>query len=742
MYTDVSESYIERIGELSREFRARLSFSDTQDVVSDEIQSMQFTFGTCGAETFTIGSVFISYVTATVAKTDLQIAGQEFTPEIGLVIDDETVEYIPMGVFEAMPSNITKTKDRIQVTASDRIGSKCNVVYIPTISFPATIRSVLNDVENQAGVTILCSEDTTGIISKRMDAITCQEVLGYIAGLIGGFCYADRSGNVVLAAHPRQSAMTLHPDRFLSLNIAEHDHLISTLKVIVSDGGENPDGETIDPVSYEASTNSGGDYLTVANPYMTADIFAVMKLNVLDYTYRPGSAIFLGDPRIDPVDALELEDSNEDTYFFPCTHLVMDYDGGLTCTLTTPGVTSSDTSAVGPMGQRLERMAVSLILAENLIARKLTASQADLRYAKIDFANISVAAVQNLYTNFGVVTNIQIVDGKITGELDAVTVNGDLITAHTIVADRIIFTGTDGMYYALNANGAGGLTPQELEDIKYQSALDGSNLVAQSVTADQINVTNLFAQDIQFTGRLRSVKSAADDNSEGVFIGFEQNANAASFGVGSNTGNHVWYKGGVVDIQAESLTFTSGMDAEESITAAQQSVTANASEISRLAEQAAQIQQMFDQIQLWVSSIANKTAWTNGQDISAYETDVPPTLDNYPAAEEFWIWPICNTNIYCSDTLICGTNNYAAHLHDIAACRNENKYYIFDQDTTQAYYWRELTESEYRSLSNMYSAINIEAEGIELKSVLNTVETLLSLTPDGVVVTPGKLLCC
>lgn len=184
------------------------------------------------------------------------------------------------------------------------------------------------------------------------------------------------------------------------------------------------------------------------------------------------------------------------------------------------------------------------------------------------------------------------------------------------------------------------------------------------------------------------------------------------------------------------------MKAQTTADNAEETGSQNTEQLRRLAEQNSQIQQLIDQIQLWVSSIANKSAWTNGQDISAYETDVPPTLDNYPAAEEFWIWPICNTNIYCSDTLICGTNNYAAHLHDIAACRNENKYYIFDQDTTQTYYWRELTESEYRSLSNMYSAINIEAEGIEIRSVLNTVETLLSLTPDGVVVTPGKLLCC
>lgn len=569
MYTDVSESYIERIGELSREFRARLSFSDTQDVVSDEIQSMQFTFGTCGAETFTIGSVFISYVTATVAKTDLQIAGQEFTPEIGLVLDN-TVEYIPMGIYEASPSGIVKTKDRIQITASDRIGTRCSGLYVPAVTFPATIQAVINDISSQAGVTIRTSEDATGTITKRLDTMTCQEALGYIAGLIGGFCYADRCGDIILAVYPSQPALAVAADRIIGLNVAETDHLISTLSVTVSEGGEDPDGETVDPVSYQDSTGSSGDYLAVANPYMTAEIFAVMKNKVLDYSYRPGTAIFLGDPRIDPVDALELSDSDDIRYFFPCMSLVTDYDGGLTSTITTPGLSSSDNTAVGPLAQKIDKIAASQILAEQVIARKISASQADLRYAKIDFANVGVAAMESLYTNFGVVKNIQIVDGKITGELDAVSVNGDLIKANTIVADRIVFTGTDGMYYALNANGAGGLTPQQLTDEKYQHALDGSNLVAQSVTADRIDVTDLFAQSIQFTGTITSKgKRTVKDNINGILI---DGANG-TIGIGSNAGNHIWFDGQNLNIKADSLTFSSGFDVEQATTEAVEAVS-------------------------------------------------------------------------------------------------------------------------------------------------------------------------
>ena len=197
---------------------------------------------------------------------------------------------------------------------------------------------------------------------------------------------------------------------------------------------------------------------------------------------------------------------------------------------------------------------------ETAVLRQLYTDYLKATYADVGFANIGVAAVERLYTQFGVIDDIHIVDGKITGTLDSVTVNGDLIKANTIVADRIIFTGEDGMYYALNANGAGGLTPSQLEDPVYQHALSGKNLVANSVTADRIDVTDLFAQSIQFSGTISSKgKQTVKDNIKGVFI----DGRNGTIGIGSGSGNHIWYDGEKVHIQADSLTFTSGFDVEQ-----------------------------------------------------------------------------------------------------------------------------------------------------------------------------------
>lgn len=300
----------------------------------------------------------------------------------------------------------------------------------------------------------------------------------------------------------------------------------------------------------------------------------------------------------------------------------------------------------------------------------------------------------------------------------------------------------DSLYRILNEYGKTQTIP-DLDDEKYDTALYGQNIIANSILAEQIDVHNLMAQNMEITGNIHSNQKAyADDEHEGVFLGFDEDRQSASFGVGSNDWNHVWYKDGKVDIQADSLKFSSGVDAEEGIRLAQEAGLINSGEITRLLAQTAQIQQMIDQIQLWVSQASTRYSILNGQDISAYEVYEVPTLNNYPAAEDFWIWPICADDIYCSDNLICGTNDYASHKWEIAHCTSDGAYYIFDIDSTQHYYWRQMTEAEYIANSSFYSAVNIRVDEVELVSAQNQLETVMSVTKDGVTVTPGKLFCC
>lgn len=158
---------------------------------------------------------------------------------------------------------------------------------------------------------------------------------------------------------------------------------------------------------------------------------------------------------------------------------------------------------------------------ESLVAGKLDADSADIRYANVDFANIGEAALHKIFADSGIIKDIVVEGGTVTGELVGVTIRGDLIEGNTIVADKLVVKGTDGLYYKLNTDGMG----VEAQQTDYNS-LNGSVIRAKSITATKINVSDLVAFGATIGGfKIDShsiysgVKSSSSNTTRGVFLG-------------------------------------------------------------------------------------------------------------------------------------------------------------------------------------------------------------------------------
>lgn len=158
---------------------------------------------------------------------------------------------------------------------------------------------------------------------------------------------------------------------------------------------------------------------------------------------------------------------------------------------------------------------------ENLKADKISAKDADLRYANIDFSNIGQAAMEYFYAKSGLIKDVVVGNETITGELVGVTIRGDLIEGNTIVADKLVIKGNDGLYYKLNTNGV----TTEAEQTDYNS-LNGQIIRAKSVTAEKISVEDLVAfgatiggmhisEDSLYSG----VKDSVDNTTRGFYFG-------------------------------------------------------------------------------------------------------------------------------------------------------------------------------------------------------------------------------
>ena len=169
----------------------------------------------------------------------------------------------------------------------------------------------------------------------------------------------------------------------------------------------------------------------------------------------------------------------------------------------------------------------------------LEANNLDARYANIDFTNIQIAAIATLFTESGIIKDLIVSGQKITGELVGVTIKGDLIEGNSIVADKLVVKGEDGIYYKLNIDGMNNISTTESSKFTalssepddwetnykdyylisngnyihvtgdsaptfvsntyyklnstYENALDGSNIVAHSIVAEKIAVDDLVA---------------------------------------------------------------------------------------------------------------------------------------------------------------------------------------------------------------------------------------------------------
>ena len=156
-----------------------------------------------------------------------------------------------------------------------------------------------------------------------------------------------------------------------------------------------------------------------------------------------------------------------------------------------------------------------------LDAEKLSATDADIKYANIDFTNIGVAAVEELFAKSGIIEDLVVSGGHITGELVGVTIKGDLIEGNTIKADKLVVLGSDGLYYKLNVNAE----TVAAEQTDYNS-LNGSIITANTITAEKINVDDLVAFNATIGGYHISdgslysgAKNSATNTTRGVYLG-------------------------------------------------------------------------------------------------------------------------------------------------------------------------------------------------------------------------------
>lgn len=172
----------------------------------------------------------------------------------------------------------------------------------------------------------------------------------------------------------------------------------------------------------------------------------------------------------------------------------------------------------------IDALKATKLVAEDVETGKLIATDATLKFANIDFANIGEAAIRKFFSESGMIKDLVVGDHTVTGQFVGVTVDAASITTGELVADRIVVKGEDGIYYKLNIE-AGAVASAEVSEEQLQNGLHGDAIIAKTITAEKVNVKDLVAFDATIGGfkittnsLYSGTKSAATNTTRGIYL--------------------------------------------------------------------------------------------------------------------------------------------------------------------------------------------------------------------------------
>lgn len=557
-----SEAFNDSISGDSRTFYPRMEISGKD--IKAEITSIVYAAAANPGDYVTIGGAVSAGVQITMKKPDAVMENAEFALYIGLDVDG-AAEYVPLGLFTVQkPQN---DDGMLSFTAYDRMTSRLSGAYFSELAYPADGKAVLREISQMTGVplsglqalpdgtvidrrAVITESDaddsgektTTTTYSDPFDGYTYRETLGYVAQLYAKFATINRAGEIELRWY-EDVDYTIPASKY-------YDDLVTTEQNFALGSIECTAGDK----TLVSGTGTAG--MQITSPVMTQEHLDRIYAGLKEFSFLPASLSFFGDIRLDTGDTVKVQDKYGNIIKIPVMSITQDFDGGLMTAIASQGKTEAESSsgaAKGPTAQALDRVYTDLFLVKEILGnkanfdyvhatkaeldealiKKLDAETADIKYAKIDFTNISSAAMEYFYAQSGLIKDVTVGDETITGHLVGVTLSGDLIEGNTIKAEKLVIRGEDGLYYKLNVNAEGA----SAEQTDYNS-LNGSILQAKSVTAEKISVKDLVAFGATIGGfkigdhsLYSQGKTAVDSTAHGVYMDDE---GQIAFGDGTN----------------------------------------------------------------------------------------------------------------------------------------------------------------------------------------------------------------
>ena len=396
--SDSLKTYIDGNGKLDVKL-----YSDGKDI-NFNFSSFKYVNGSCGDSEFSIGATFGSYINVE-GYCDETIGYKELEVRVGSDFTDSS-NYFTLGYFTV--SSNTKKYGKYTLTAIDRFTYNGAKEYTSSLTYPATISAVINELQTQMGLTITLEDGLSGSyeIESAIEG-TCKEVVGYIASLYFGFAWCDTTGNVRINTYKNSTRQTISIFRD---NPQFSDTLVTIdgVKCVVSEAVEAEE-ETTPEVSYEVE---GSYEINFTNKYMTQAIFNANYANLTGMSYYSGTVMTWNGVLLEPPDWVEAYD-DETTYYMPCMNITNTFDGAFITDITSVAESTSEqaSSTDGPITQAINSVINNLTATNanitNLTAKSVTTDKLEAKDA--DIGNLIAGALQVNSINGNVISNSSVI---------------------------------------------------------------------------------------------------------------------------------------------------------------------------------------------------------------------------------------------------------------------------------------------------------------------------------------------
>jgi hypothetical protein len=472
MNDSVSSQYIEELNTTAHVIKLTVP-GDTDPLIStDEVQKLVWEANVCSRDSISVGNVCAASVEGTISgRYDLK--GTTIQAEIGVSVNG-TMEYGALGTF--LVTECEKSTDSTTFTAYDACYYQFNDSYQPTVGSEPTILAIIQDIADQAGVTLSSTVPTmaknttvTGTLTGR----TLKQMLGYMAGLVGGNAVIDREGKLAIvrsdfylsstsgdiSTMEVKEFTTVSKDEYyedtmknngtyqvmrLSCTVPSEDGTNEVIEVTVGGGTAAADVGTVEP-DQPTYYDDGADAtcLYMENPYMTEAI-AQEIVNVLYYKKKIhlGEASFCVGGMNDPGDIFYIQDcETEDWIYMLASSIKCTFDGGVRTEIASGNSTDAegDNSAISSSGGSASSSLSTQIsqLQQELEALKAqVAKQPEIQHGNERIATTTAGTTVNTKitfdTAFSAVPNVYVTPHVTTPSTASATATSSSKTGFTL----------------------------------------------------------------------------------------------------------------------------------------------------------------------------------------------------------------------------------------------------------------------------------------------------------------------